>query len=329
MHNASHPENGKEDNNNRSVDPVLREQLQALRDLPGDIWSNNKLARQLGCNTAYVQGYINNAFPGDLILFERKLVDFFANQARRRASGIDTAECDDTKQIRTAFEFIRKTNDFGAVVAASGEGKTRGVEHYLASNPTAILYRTTVWSSDKQSVESTMFEAVGRAGYDGRTKRAIFMVNKLRGSDRFIIVDDAHKLTRPALQWFFDFQDSTQCPIALVGTFALIEKLEDDTQRFSRAGYYEEIKHVDSKGKLIVDRSLIKYLVKQLAPDANGDTEALCDLSEQVAEQHGHYRSVHKQLKLAVEIKSGSKGLSWPQAFRAAHTKLIRNYKLS
>lgn len=326
MHNSSHPENGKDAA--QQINEVLRARLAEMRDLPGDIWSNNKLARKLGCNTAYVQGYIAGDFPGDLGNFERKLEDFFANESRRRASGIDTTECNDTEQIRTAFEFIRKTNDLGAVVAASGEGKTRGVEHYLATNSTSILYRTTVWSNDKQSVESTMFEAVGRAGWDAHTKRAIFMVNKLRGSDRLIIVDDAHKLTRPALQWFFDFYDSTLCPMALVGTFELLNKLDDDTQRFSRVGYYEEIKRVDSKGQLIVDRALIKHLVKQLAPDANGETETLCDLSEQVAQNQGHYRSVHKQLKLAVEIKSGNHKLSWPVAFRAAHTKLIRNYKL-
>jgi DNA transposition AAA+ family ATPase len=156
------------------------------------------------------------------------------------------------------------------------------------------------------------------------------MVNKLRGSDRLLIVDDAHKLTRPALQWFFDFHDATQVPVALVGTYELLDKLEDDTQRFSRVGYHEEIKHTDAGGKLVVDRALVKHLVKQLVPAANGESESLCDLAEQVAEQHGHYRSVHKQLKLAIEIKAGSKAdITWVQAFRAAHTKLIRKYKLS
>jgi len=331
MHNASHPEYSKEDRqsgSDRRVDPVLQEQLKTLRDLPGQ--SNNKLAQKLGVSPAYVQTYIDGKFTGNLAAFERKLEDFFANESRRRASGIETTDCDDTKQMRTAFELIRKTNDFGALVAPSGKGKTRGVEHYAANNPTCILYRTTVWSCDKNSVESAMFEAVGRAGYDNRTKRALFMVNKLRGSDRLIIVDDAHKLTRPALQWFYDFHDSTQCPVVLVGTLELLEKVEDDAQRFSRTGYYEEIKQVDGKGKLIVDRDLIKYLVKNLVPDANGETEAICDLCEQIAEHHGVYRSVHKQLKLAVEIKGGKKTISWPDAIRAAHTKLIRiSYKLN
>jgi DNA transposition AAA+ family ATPase len=323
MHNASHPENGKEE---QVINPVLQAQLTTLRDAGS---SNNKLAKSLNCNAAYIQGYINGDFPGDLITFERKLVDFFANESRRRASGVETVECDNTRQIRAAFELIRKTNDFGTLVALSGEGKSRGIQWYVRENPLTILFRTTVWSSDKKAVEAAMLEAVGRAGYDQQTRYSIFMVNKLRGSDRFIIVDDAHKLTRRALQWFYDFHEETQCPMCLVGTPELINKLEDDAQRFSRTGLYEEIKHVDAKGNIIPDRAFIKNMVKQLAEGVNGDTEALCDLAEQVAVQHGLYRSVHKQLKLAAEIKSGKRGLSWPEAFRAAHTKLIRNFKLS
>lgn len=324
MHNSSHPETATEKD---SVDAVLRERLSALRDTPG--WSNNKLAKTIGCNAAYIQLYIDNNFSGDLTAFERKLRDFFANESRRRASGVETVEGEIAQQIHTAFEIIRKTNDMGAVVAPSGEGKTRGVEAYVEKNPTVILYRTTAWSNDKQSVEAAMFEAVGRAGYDGRTKRALFLVDKLRGSNRLIIVDDAHKLTRPALQWFCDFHEATQCPIGLIGLLELIGKLEDDTQRFSRTGYYEEVKTLDAKGNLTVDHSLIKHLVKQLVPEANGEFQTLCDLCEQVAEKNGHYRSVHKQLKLAVEIKSGAGRLTWDQAFRAAHTKLIRNFKLN
>jgi hypothetical protein len=324
MHNSSHPEHDKEMD---TVDQTLREQLRALRDLPN--WSNNKLAKSLGCNSAYIQQFIDDKFPGDIAAFERKLRDFFANEARRRASGVETTECQSTKQIHAAFEIIRKTNDFGTIVAVSGEGKTRGIESYVEANPTCILHRTTAWSNDKQSVEAALFENVGRAGYSGNTKRALFLVDKLRGSNRFIIVDDAHKLTRPALQWFYDFHDATQIPVCLTGMLELIAKLEDDTQRFSRTGYYEEIKSIDAKGNLIVDRALIRHLVKQLVPEANGETDTLCDLSEQVAEKNGHYRSVHKQLKLAVEIKSGASKLTWDQAFRAAHTRLIRNYKLN
>ncbi len=325
MTTAATPDDGSKKPN--KVDLILQAQLSTLRDQPQ--WSNLKLAKKLNCNAAYVQGYIAGDFPGDVDKFEKSLREFFDNESRRQASGIDTVECTDTRQVKTAFEFIRKTNDIGAVVANSGEGKSRAIEHYVEKSPLTVVYKTAVWSADKDSVESIMFGLIGANGYDYKTKRAIFMVNVMRGSDRLLVVDDAHKLTRPALQWFFDFHDATQCPVALVGTFELVDKLEDDPQRFSRVGYCQEIRNLDPHNRLIVDRELLKYLIKKLLPNVDQELEAMCDLCEAVASEHGHYRSVHKQLKLTAEIKSANgKGLTHIGAFRAAHTKLIRKYKL-
>lgn len=308
-------------------DEAIRAKLIELREQPG--WSNNTIARRLGVNVAVVSQYLSEhgcLYPGDVAKLERSINDLLDNEARRRASGVETTDCDFATEIRTAFEFIRKTNGIGAVVAESGEGKTRGIEQYLKDHPLAIYRRTTVWSSDVHSVEAEMFEIAGRKNYDGRTKRVLNTVHNLRGSDRLIITDDAHKLTVPALQWWFDFADATQCPVCLIGTFTLLEKLRADPQRFSRVGLFFEI--TNSKTDK-VDRELIKHLIKQVMPNAGGEMEELTDLAEQVAREHGHYRSVHQQLKVAVEIKAGKKSVSHADAFRAAHAMLIRDYKLN
>lgn len=329
MHNASHPEDGKPEDTRTLVDELTRAQLREWRDSntqqDGRPHSNASVARKLGYSSAVVSQYLaegGNCYTGDITKLQSKINDLLTNEARRRMSGVETTQCEAADEIRDALENIRKTNDVGAVVAVSGEGKTRGIEIYRKANPLAILFHVCSWARDLGSVEGALFEAVGRDGYDNRTKRAVFMVKKLRGTDRLIIVDDAHKLTRPALQWLFDFHEQTGCPIAFVGTLALDDLLEDDAQRFSRVGLHSEIKPTNS-------RKLIAHLVATLAPDANGETQQLIALCEVVAAQHGHYRSVHKQLKLAAELKEGSKGkLNWVTAFRGAHLKLIRKYQL-
>ena len=336
MHSATHPET--EDRELPAAKPEakifacngsLRARLLDLREnQPG--WSNNIIAKRLGVNASVVSQYLNDAgciYPGDVAKLERSIDDLLDNEARRRASGVESLECSVTGQLNTAFEFIRKTNDIGVVLAESGEGKTRGMELYVKDHPTAILYRTHVWSSDLGSAKGAMFDQVGSKNYDGRTKRDLCTVKNLRGSDRFLIVDDAHKLTRPALQFFFDLHDATQIPMAFVGIFDLMTKLEDDAQRFSRVGLHFEVTNGDGKTP---DRPLILHLIKNLIPTANGETEELADLCEQVAREHGHYRSVHKQLKVAVELMAGSKGrMTCVKAFRAAHAILIRNYRLN
>jgi DNA transposition AAA+ family ATPase len=304
---------------------ALRQKLLDLRAGPAKAeFSNNKMASKLGCNSSYVSQYCNGKeFPGDLVAFEKALEDSFRNDARRKASGVDTITTTESDQLKTALEFIRKTNDVGEILAHSGEGKSRGIEIYKKANPTCIVFHVRSWSRDLGSIEGALFNAIGAAGWNKQTKRAEFMCNKLTGSDRLLIVDDAHKLTKPAMQWLFDFHDVTQSPVALVGTFELEANLGADSQRFSRTGLRYEIKPQKP-------RELIEHLVRSLVPDINGEFEQVCDLGEQIAAHAGCYRAVHKQLKLAVEIKSGAKkAITLVQAVRSAQTQLIRDWQLA
>lgn len=315
---------------NYPCNKALRAELLVLREQPG--WSNNVIAKRLGINPSIVSQYLNEngcVYDGDVPRIERLIEDMISNEARRRASGVETVQCDEVEQTRVALEYIRKTNDIGVLLDESGSGKTRGEEFYIKQNPTAIWYRCYAWNTSKHAAQNFIFETVGNTGYDGRTPRTEHSIKKLRGSDRLLIVDDAHFLHHTALQWWVHFHEATQCPLALAGTFELIKKIEADPQIFSRVGLRFEIKKVDAQGHLAIDRELIKHLIRQLAPKVNGEMTELVDLCEQVAREHGHYRSVHKQLKVAVEIKAGNGKLSHAQAFRAAHTMLVRNYNLN
>lgn len=311
-------------------DKALREELLALREQPS--WSNNVIAKRVGINTSIVSQYLNEAgclYDGDVARIEGLFEDMLSNEARRRASGVETVQCDEVEQCRVALEYIRKTSDIGVLLDESGGGKTRGIEHYAKQNTTAIFYRCFAWNISKSSAQNFVFQTVGTTGYDNRTPRAEHAVKKLRGSERLLIVDDAHFLHQTALQWWVHFHEATQCPLALTGTYALIKKIEADPQIFSRVGLRFEIKKTGKDGALAIDRPLLRHLISELAPKVNGELDELLDLCEQVGKEHGHYRSVHKQLKVATELKTGNPKLTYVQAFRAAHTMLVRNYNLS
>jgi len=304
---------------------ALRQRLLELRAGPTkENFSNNKLAKKLGVNSSYVSQYCNGqGFSGDLAMFERKLEDFFRNEARRRASGVETIATDETKAIGNALEILRKMNEIGCIVLPSGGGKTRGEELYLKENPLAIYFQVRTWNCDKKSLEGALFRAVGAAGWDKQTKYAEFLVSKLTGSDRLLIVGDAHKLTKQALQWLVDFWEATLIPIALIGTQALHSLLMSDTQRFSRIQLWNEIQPSNP-------RTLITHLATSLMPELNGELESVCDLGEQIVGHEGCYRAVYKQFKLAEEIRAGAKKpITSVQAIRSAHTKLLRDWQLN
>ena len=325
MENANSPKTTVAVTQSLKFNEALRQRLLELRAGPTkENYSNNKLAKKLGVNSSYVSQYCNGKeFSGDLAMFERKLEDFFRNEARRRLSGVETIANDETRAIENGLEILRKLNEIGCIVLASGGGKTRGEELYLKSNPTAIHFQVRAWNNDKNSIEGALFKAVGNAGYDNRTKRADFMVTKLTGSDRLLIIGDAHKLTRAALQGVVDGWEATMIPIALIGTHALQDLLMSDTQRFSRIQLWNEIQPSN-------DKTLIAHLAKSLMPELNGELEAITDLGEQIVSHEGLYRAVYKQFKLAEEIRVGAKKpITHLQAVRSAHTKLLRNWQFA
>lgn len=312
MHTNTLPPSDRDEVAVTKVNNVLRDKLRSLRDT-GE-WSNSSIAKALGYNIAVVSQYLNddgNKYQGDVGKLERRVDDFLRNEYRRRASGVTTTASEVAQELQIALEYIRKTSAVGEIFAASGEGKTRAIELYVRDNPTAILFHVRSWSRDLSSVEASLFETVGRAGYDNRTKRAVFLCQKLCGSGRLLIIDDAHKLTKPALQWFFDFHDETNIPIAFVGTYSLEQTLNEDPQRSSRVGISYPIKSRNI-------RPLVAHLVKELVPESNGELSELIDRCEELAVDHGHFRNVHQQLKLCVEIKEGNPRLSWGKAFEQA-----------
>lgn len=305
---------------------VLRAKLLELRDAPGSSWSNGKLGDQLGVTSGVISQYLNERgciYDGDVIKLESGIDDFLRNYERRRVSGIATDQFKVADQMLAAFQYIRLNSDIGAIVGPSGVGKTRGVEIIRQKNELVLHFTVRAWTNDKNSLLHAIWDVAPHSGYNPQTKRASFLATSLRGSNRPLVIDDAHKLTRPALQLLFDLYDETNIPICLIGTDALIPKLSDDPQRLSRVGIHWPI-IVEKEDRV----AMVNHQIDSIAKDCNGDESELRDLCLVVAEGHGGFRSVEKELRQAAELRSHNPKLTWPIAFRKAHDLLLRQYEL-
>jgi DNA transposition AAA+ family ATPase len=147
-------------------------------------------------------------------------------------------------------------------------------------------------------------------------------VDKTIGMTRPILVDDAHKLTRGALQLVYDYRDKTGAPVGLFGDERLILKLRDDAQRLRRTGIVTRLKIKDAT-------PLIDHHIRTFIPDSNGETQDLRKLCQQIVMKPGHFGSLQMELALAVRLKKGAPDWSWPEAIKHAHQKLIRDYEFN
>lgn len=327
MHTNTHPEPDERERRDSAATPTtpppaaepgsVREALMRARD--EDSLSNNQLAQRLGCSPSVISQWFNgDKYPGDKARLERRAADFLRSRERRRLHGVPLVESDATRVVKGALELIRRTNDVGVIYGDAGVGKTSGIVLYRDENTTCLTITLARWARTAEAIERLVFGEIEHGAWKGNTPRSEFIVQRLRGSCRLLIVDNAHKATAAALEWLFDLHDETGIPIALVGNEEVLRPIEANDQRFSRVGLKQPV----TAGKT---RKLVAHLVNHLAPQLAGKVE---DLLDQVADHHGRIRAVGKQTSLAGMLSEAG-NMDPIAAVKAAHQRLVRHYELA
>lgn len=293
----------------------IRAALAAYRD--ANNLSLTKLSKELGIDASHVSKYLNRVPECDVERLEATIEDVLKSAATRRAEVTSLFESPASRAINSACELIRKTNDVGLIHAPAGVGKTSGIALYRATNASALVATLTKWSCGPGGIEAALYAQMETRGKKAGQRRAEWLVERLKDSNRLIILDNAHRLTRSALAWVFDFHDETSCPIGLVGNPELLETISENDQQFSRIGLVRSIKVTDQ-------RSQAAQMLQRHAPE---HADVLLDLAERVAGERGHLRALKKHLLLMPEFLRAAQGDA-RKAFLMAHTQVVSNYTL-
>lgn len=298
----------------------LIESLAAYRTSHG--FSTKELGRQLGVDAGTVSKYLNGKYTGDVPKLESVISDVLKAAKTKISVSGELFETAVSRQIGGALETIRKTGDVGLITGEAGLGKTCGIHIYQRTTPSAVAVFVTPWSSSAQRAEMALFETLETNRWSGNTPRADFIKDRFKDSNRLIIVDDAHLLTMQALKSFFWLHRHTGCPLGLIANAELLDMIRTNAQMYSCVGLRTEIK-MDRDEQV---RETTRALLKLHAGDIADEIE---DLAVQVVARDGHCRALVKEIKLAYELRSTIAKLAEPrEAFKAAHGKLVRGYKL-
>lgn len=293
-------------------------------------WSREQAGVKIGVGPGYVSKYINGSNDFDAANIDRLLPDLFKAERLKSADAVKIFPTFITDRIRGSLETIRKTNDFGLIFSAAGLGKSSGMQLFLNEFPLAIGITASKGVADKREIEGHVFAAVETKGYDNRSTRWNFLVKKLKGSDRPIVLDNGQRLRIEALQWLFDFQDETGVPICILGNPEVLTVIQRNDQMFSRIGLMDEITLPERSKAKAKDHAnvetVVDSLLAQMVPEW---AKAVRALALQVAWQRGHFRALRKTLTFAMQLSLNGGALADARtAFRAAHGKLVRNYAL-
>lgn len=274
--------------------------------------SQSQLSRKLGCSASYVSHLLTGSEqipPATRDELLRKCNALIEEDARgrdyRRPDGlVDTAV---VKRFIQAARHVSRARTIGLAVGPAGIGKTIAAKAVAAEMPGAVLVSVTHDTRARRGFLDALARAL-RMRTARTCVRLADVVERLAGSGRLLMVDQAHDLRSDVLGLLHNLHDEAELPILLIGTVAIDERVRKDAdprygQLSSRIGLRvpllpelfgrgrggrpaqwissEEIRRMFSRGKL----RLHPEAVRLLAEMANRDI--------------GHLRRVRNVVRLA------------------------------
>jgi DNA transposition AAA+ family ATPase len=287
-----------------------------------DASSQTKLAKAIGCDAGTLNKWLNQKYPGNVAELEAKIEDYLRHRGQTRKLRTEIISTTVMSAVSSAINLARITGDkegnISIIYGPAGCGKSKSAEYYCTQNPSTILAVLNDRTRDGKGVERSIMAAVETHGYKSNQSRWKWLSEKLRGSKRPILIDNAQRLNASGRAWLFDFQDETGCPIILIGNPEVLAPIKANDQFFSRFGFKTEVA-LEAK-----EISAVAHAVARQNCEFADDLRDLCAI---VAKQKGGLRAVKKQCQLAQALHDN--GIADPRkAFQAAHNKLIRDYTL-
>jgi DNA transposition AAA+ family ATPase len=236
----------------RQVWQAVNKHREAHRIGIGDI------AKQTGVSTSALQRLFTDAYQGvSLATLDghlRSLNDWLEADARRRLAAPRTQYVETlvAKRILVAAQHATARGVNIICHGPSGIGKSLVAGVLVEKYPGAIYIRVSRGTRTFErfrSVLATKLRISTRGGPRNRQVGATAderVFERLRGSHRLLVIDEAHRLADATLDWLRDLSDETHVPMVLLCTYELVERIQADAhpergQLYSRFGYVRDL----------------------------------------------------------------------------------------
>lgn len=248
--------------------------------------SDRAVARGTGRSNAAVNLFKNDNYTGDNLKLAQQIDRWMTRIAeKQKARGIFT-ETINTFAITKVNKACRIAHVEGKIVVITGEagvGKTKGVEKYVEENPDVIHVQVIPYYQAKD-VMADIHRAVGYNGEGRLIDMFKHVQEKLEGTNRLLLIDEAELLPYRGLELVRRLYDMTGIGVAMVGMPKLIRNMKgrggEYKQLYSRVAVHADIPSLD--GYETQDHTAdqdIQALVKSVLPNSNGTWKKFANIT--------------------------------------------------
>lgn len=219
------------------------------------------VSKAVGLSNTVISTYLTGNYKGNIPDTEAKIVQYLEDQAQRASRIEISGEVVQTKalvHITAALDSAARDEDMIVVTGPSGAGKTTTLKLYARQHTAAILIE-----ADPGYTSVALFaELCDKLGLPAKGSLHDLLqrvVEKLSGSGRLIIIDEAEQLPYRALEMIRRVHDKAGVPVALIGMPRLKKNLQGDqnhyAQLWSRVGLHRAVDLLTAQDEAIFVRT--------------------------------------------------------------------------
>lgn len=277
------------------INEELRQRLADFKAKSG--MSLKQIGLGIGHSYASVSQYLSGKYAekvADVSGIETKIAAFLENQeskAQRKEVDMPFVA---TRTMRRIAEIMRDAHEGGEIVVVYGQaglGKTEAVKHYCRINPAAILVEANP-SFTALVLMRKLAAAVKVSAIGSLNDLFEAVADRLRGSGRLMVVDEAENLPLRALEILRRLHDDTGCGLVLSGMPRLVANLRGKHGELVQL--YSRVSVALPLGESLPDDEL-EQIARDALPEAEDDT-----IAEIVKSSNGNTRRMSKLMRGAV-----------------------------
>ncbi|MCM1234870.1 MAG: AAA family ATPase [Ruminococcus flavefaciens] len=208
--------------------------------------TQSQVAKELDVSASALSGFLSGAYktPHTIISKIEELAEISTQKkvAPREPAYVETSI---SRDVTNAIKYSHLQGKISVVYGDAGIGKTMAFKNYLEQNSLAIgitispTYASITGVNEKLADQLGVRERVSR-------RQTMEIINKLRGSGRVVVIDEAQHLTVRALNHLRCISDESGVGICFIGNDEVYSKLKgsgraDFAQLFSRIGMRKQV----------------------------------------------------------------------------------------
>lgn len=213
---------------------------QVQRDLARYVNENRitlqSVAKDLGCHASTLTQFKNSKYQGDQDKLARAVNEYIGRQTERRQVQLPRGfvELEAAQRMLVVVRQAINHSAIGVIVGPAGVGKTMTLQAAASMFAGSILIRISQSTTRSTGLMNEFARAMGTPRRNGVAATFRTVIDALRGTNRLILIDEAHKLTELGLEAIRDVHDEAGVPIILCGTSRLRQSVSDHTMFYGQ-----------------------------------------------------------------------------------------------